>query len=221
MAHFSDDFIPFFKELTANNSKEWMDKNRKRYEKEVRDPFKEFVQDMILRIRQFDEEVGIKPRDAIFRINNDIRFNPDKPLYKSHVAAVISKRGRKNMNYPGFYFQLGPEQVMVAGGAYMIEKSALNTLRKQIAQDPQSFYKAVNDQQFKDAFGKIRGEENKRLPADLSEAAGEHPIIFKKQFYYSAEFSSDYISGDLLPDKLMEYWHAGRGFNEYLIETLY
>lgn len=221
MPHFSEDFISFFKELAANNSKGWMDENRKWYEKEVRDAFKEFVQDMILRVRQFDGEIEIDPKDAIFRINNDIRFNPDKPLYKNHVAAVVSKYGRKNMDYPGFYFQLGPEQIMVAGGAYMIEKPALDKLRRRIAQNPESYYEVVNTRKFKEAYGEIKGEENKRLPADLSDAAAKHPAIYKKQFYYSADISPDYITRDDLPEKLMEYWHAGRGFNEYLVESIY
>jgi len=51
MAYFTKDFIDFFKELSANNKKEWFDSNRQRYEKSVKQPFAEFVQEMIDRIR--------------------------------------------------------------------------------------------------------------------------------------------------------------------------
>ena len=37
--YFSPDFLQFFKELAANNHKEWFDENRKRYETVVKKPF--------------------------------------------------------------------------------------------------------------------------------------------------------------------------------------
>ena len=43
MVYFTADFIQFFKELAANNHKEWFDANRKRYEKEVKTPFAKLV----------------------------------------------------------------------------------------------------------------------------------------------------------------------------------
>lgn len=216
MGYFSENYRQFFKNLAENNSKEWMDEHRKVYEKEVRDPFKEFVRDMILRIRQHDEEVTIDPKDAIFRINNDIRFNPEKPLYKIHMAAVVSRYGRKNMNYPGFYFQLGPGMVAVAGGNYMIDKKHLARVRHAIANDPDTFYEVTNNSSFTARYDEVRGEENKRLPPDLSDAAEKHPVIFKKQFYYWAEEEPSLIEKENLPEVLMEYYLAGKPFSDWL-----
>ncbi len=47
MKHFSQEFLNFFIELAPNNNKDWFDANRSRYEKFVRDPFKDFVQHVI------------------------------------------------------------------------------------------------------------------------------------------------------------------------------
>ena len=47
MAYFTPDYQQFFKELAANNNKDWFDKNRKRYESVVRDPFESFVTELI------------------------------------------------------------------------------------------------------------------------------------------------------------------------------
>ena len=96
MAYFTKDFIDFFKELAANNKKEWFDFNRKRYEKSVKQPFAEFVQEMIDRIRADDPKVDISTKDAIFRINRDVRFSKDKTPYKTHMAAIVSARGKKD-----------------------------------------------------------------------------------------------------------------------------
>ena len=78
MRYFSDDFVKFFNELEQNNHKDWFDENRKRYEKEVKAPFKSFVTDFIVEIQKYDPEIMIKPKDAVFRINRDIRFSNNK-----------------------------------------------------------------------------------------------------------------------------------------------
>ena len=40
MSFFTADYLEFFKELAANNHKEWFDANRKRYETNVKETFK-------------------------------------------------------------------------------------------------------------------------------------------------------------------------------------
>ena len=102
MAFFTRDFIDFFKELSADNKKEWFDLNRKRYETSIKRPFAEFVQEMVDRIRADDPAVDISTKDAIFRINRDIRFSNDKTPYKTYMAALVSANGKKDKGTPGF-----------------------------------------------------------------------------------------------------------------------
>ncbi|HBF21638.1 MAG TPA: DUF2461 domain-containing protein, partial [Cryomorphaceae bacterium] len=52
MQYFTEDFLDFFKELAANNNKEWFDENRRRYKASVKEPFDHFVGDLILNIRK-------------------------------------------------------------------------------------------------------------------------------------------------------------------------
>lgn len=47
MQYFTNDYLEFFKELAANNNKEWFDANRKRYENSVKKPFQRFIDDLI------------------------------------------------------------------------------------------------------------------------------------------------------------------------------
>lgn len=43
MAYFDKDYAVFFSELEKNNTKEWFDGNRKRYERSIKNPFKSFM----------------------------------------------------------------------------------------------------------------------------------------------------------------------------------
>ncbi|MGZ5243066.1 MAG: DUF2461 domain-containing protein [Bacteroidia bacterium] len=216
MSYFTPAFINFFKDLSPNNSTEWFNENRKTYEKEVKKPFALFVEEMIKRIQQHEPDVQIKPADAITRINKDIRFSKDKTPYNTHVAANISAFGKKDKSYPGFYFQLSAEKISMFGGSYMVEPATLEKLRTYIAENPDAFAAAYNDKDFKEKFGEIQGEKSKRLPGEFQQMATEEPLIANKQFYYSAELKPELILDDTLPDKLMEYYLAGKKLNDFL-----
>ena len=215
MAYFTKDFIDFFKELSKNNKKEWFDSNRKRYEKSVKQPFAEFVQEMIDRIRADDPKVDISTKDAIFRINRDVRFSKDKTPYKTHMAAIISARGKKDKGFPGNYFQLGADELRIYGGAHMVEKEVLYRLRKQIVGNMKGFSNVLNAKEFKSKFGEIHGEQNKRIPGEFQAAAEKQPLIFNKGFYYFAKFDPKLLVDDNLTDTFMDYYHAGKPVNEF------
>ncbi len=54
MQYFTNDYLEFFKELAANNNKDWFDANRKRYENSVKKPFQLFIDDLIELLSKFD-----------------------------------------------------------------------------------------------------------------------------------------------------------------------
>ncbi len=216
MSYFNASFLKFFKELSKNNTTEWFNENRKTYEKEVKKPFSDFVEEMIGLIQKYDPEVQIKPSDAIMRINKDIRFSKDKTPYNTHVAANISKYGKKDKSYPGFYFQLSPEGIMMYGGAYVVESTTLPSIRNYISNNLKDFSAAYNDISFKQKFGNILGEQHKRVSTEFQGITEKEPLIANKQFYYSASLKPDIITSNTLPDELMEYYLAGKSVNDFL-----
>ncbi len=203
-----------------DNSKAYFDARRKMYQVAVREPFVELVGDMIMRIREYEPEVDIAPKDAIFRINRDIRFSKDKSPYKTHMGAHISRGGRKDHQYPGHYFQLGHDKVMVAGGVYMPDKDGVQKVRAHIARDPEGFDRAVNDPAFKRTFGKVQGDRLKRVPSEFKEAAVTQPFVANKQWYNMVEIDPGVIVTDELPDVLMDRYLAGQVVAAYLREAL-
>lgn len=217
MAWFSPDFNRFFIELAANNNKDWFHANRTRYENVVKQPFERFVGEMITRVAKVDPKVRIEPREAIFRINRDVRFSKDKAPYKLNRSALISAAGRKDMNAPGIYFELGPEVVRIYGGAYMPDKDALIRIRSRIAKDLTKFRKLREDKDFIKRFGTVQGEANKRLPPEFQAAAAKEPLLYNKQFYYGAELPPKLVTSPKLPDLLMEHYAAMAPMNAFLL----
>ena len=48
MKYFNESYNLFFKELAANNNRDWYHENKSSYEKEVKKPFEAFVADLIV-----------------------------------------------------------------------------------------------------------------------------------------------------------------------------
>ena len=218
--YFTRDFLDFFKELAANNHKEWFDDNRKRYEKNVKDPFKHFVSDLIHEISKDDPRIDIEAKDAIFRINRDIRFSKDKTPYKLDRSAIISAAGRKDHSIPGFYLSLGPANTYLGGGAYFLKPEQLQKLRSHISRNNREFEKLINQDAFTAHFDGIKGEKNKRLPKEFTEAAEKQPLLYNKQFYYMAECPAKWAVADDLMDRCLEYYRASFPIQNFLFEAV-
>jgi uncharacterized protein (TIGR02453 family) len=216
MAYFTDDFNRFFKDLAKNNNKEWFDANRKRYEASVKKPFQDFVTEAIARIAKHDKAIAIEAKEAIFRINRDIRFAKDKTPYKLNCSAIISPEGRKDHAVPGIYFELGPESVKFFGGAYQPEKDQLERIRTAIMRDGKALRKVIDAPGFKGLLGEVKGEANKVLPPEFKAHFAKEPLIANKQFYVGAERPAKWVSDPKLMDVLMEHYMALRPFNAWL-----
>ncbi len=220
MKYFTKDYLNFFKELASNNNKDWFDKNRKRYENTVREPFKIFISDLIDEVSKQDPEVQIEPKEAIFRINRDIRFSKDKTPYKLNNSAIISKTGRKDKSYPGLYIELGPEKLGIYGGVYMPDTKQVQKIRQHIVGNTEVFSKIILNKDFKQKFGEIQGNKHKRLSKEFLESAKDQPLLFNKQWYHLANLSPNKITGDDLIDIILEYNNAALPLKKFLIDAL-
>lgn len=220
MAWFTDDYNRFFKDLAKNNNKEWFDANRKRYEKSVKQPFEAFVTEAIKRIAKHDKRVAIGPKEAIFRINRDIRFSKDKTPYKLEASAIISPTGRKDHTVPGIYFALGPESVKFYGGCYMPDKEQLTRIREAILRDGKGLRKIIGAKPFIALFGEVQGEANKVLPGEFKAHAAKEPLIANKQFYVGAEKPSKLVTDPKLMETFMDHWLGMCAFNTWLEKAI-
>lgn len=222
MTYFTQDYIDFFIELSRNNHKDWFDANRKRYETIVKKPFYAFVDAVIGELKKTDRSISMTAKDAVFRINKDIRFSADKSPYKLHMAASISNTHKKDFQNPGIYFQFSAEGIFIASGIYQPDKPTLESIRNHIAHHLQKFDKLLKDKDFKKYFhGEIQGEKNKIVPKDLKEAAGKQPYIYNKQFYYASEYDApEKIFDKKLLQLIVQHYHAAEPMNKFLKEAL-
>ena len=181
------------------------------------DKWKNNISQNLIAALKKDAELGdLKAGDCIFRINKDVRFSKDKSPYKLQMSALVVKGGKKQMQDPGLYVELGPEFLNIYTGFYMPEKEQLLKIRKKIASDPNGFVRIINDKAFKQSFGEVRGEKSKILPKELKEAAKEQELIFNKQFYLVHQVDAEKILEDDLLVYILRHFKAAVQFNRFL-----
>lgn len=220
MAYFSKAFIKFFKDLEKNNNRDWFLANKAIYLKEVKTPMESFIADLIGQIAHDDNRITQTAKEAIFRINRDVRFSIDKSPYKTHTSAAISAGGKKDFVMPGTYIELSYDGLGVYGGIYQPEKENLQKIREYIANNLTEFAKLLKEPGFVKYYGSIRGEQNKKVPKEFAEFILEQPLILNKQFYYFTRIGKEVLTADNLLVEVMERYFAAKNMKNFLTEAV-
>jgi uncharacterized protein (DUF2461 family) len=104
----------------------------------------------------------------------------------------------------------------VGGGCYALSARNLKKLRQKIASKPEELFALIEEPRFKQTYGEIQGQKNKTLPQDLQALAKQLPLLYNKQFYFSANLSRDQILAPRLLEELTELYCAASPLIQYL-----
>jgi uncharacterized protein (TIGR02453 family) len=132
----------FLAALRDNNDPAWFKPRKAVYEAEVLAPLRALIGDAGAALREAGIPLVGDPARAVFRIYRDVRFSPDKRLYKTHAGAVLTRSGNKRD--PGLlYLHVEPGASMVAAGFWHPEPVLLQRLRRAIVANPGEFLDIV------------------------------------------------------------------------------
>ena len=84
--HISPRLFGFLKDLKKNNDRAWFEENRDRYERDVKEPLRQFILDFAKPLGRISPHFRADPRRSMFRIHRDVRFSRDKSPYKTNAA---------------------------------------------------------------------------------------------------------------------------------------
>lgn len=220
MIFFEVDFLNFLAELEVNNDRDWFNANKNRFKTKVEAPFQTFIERVIELLQKEDPRIIMTPKESIFRIYKDIRFSKDKSPYKTHMSALISAFGRKEISAPGIYLEFKADSFHIYSGIYEPGPEVLYKLRNYIANHLNEFKKLYLSKSFIDRFGEIRGEKNKLLPKEFKTVATIEPLMYNKAFYYTCGFDSELIMKDGLDKLILKVYKDAKPMNDFLERSL-
>jgi len=197
--------LGFFRGLREHNDPAWFKPKKAVYEAEVLVPLRQLV----VAVAAALEEAGLKlvgdPQRSIFRIYRDVRFSPDKRLYKTHAGAVLTRSGGKRD--PGLlYLHLEPGESMVAAGFWHPEPPLLARLRRAILDDPEFFVAMAG--RLAAAGHPIASDDRLSRPPRGFEAAKGTPVadyVCWKSFTAHAALSDAEMQSPALVDRILGF----------------
>ena len=195
----------FFSELRDNNDPAWFKPRKSIYETEVLTPFRELIAAVGAALQDVEIPLVGDPQRSIFRIYRDVRFSPDKRLYKTHAGAVLTRSGGKRD--PGLlYLHVAPGESMVAAGFWHPEPALLARLRRAIFDDPEGFL-AIADRLAGAGYPLASDERLSRPPRGFEAAKGTpaEPYVCWKSFTAHAPVTDAEMQSATLVDRVIDF----------------
>ena len=216
------DLFKFLKALKKNNDRAWFEKNKGRYEAQVKFPLLQFIADMQPGLRKISPHLVADPRPvggSLFRIYRDVRFSKDKSPYKTFAAVHFRHEAAKDVHAPGLYVHLDPGEVFLGAGIWRPEKDALAAIREALIDRSAEWKKLCNAKAFRDHLD-LSGDSLKRPPKGFDP---EHPLIEdlkRKDFCVVSSLNEQDVANGDLPTKFLEFCRRSKPFMKFLTSAV-
>jgi uncharacterized protein (TIGR02453 family) len=198
----------FLNELRDNNDPAWFKPRKALYEAEVLGPFGELIIAVGAALREARLPLVGDPRRGIFRIYRDVRFSPDKRLYKTHAGAVLTRSGGRRD--PGvLYIHVAPGQSMAAAGFWHPEPALLTRFRRAVLDDPDGFLAIAGRLAAADC--PLSSDDRLSRPPRGFEAARGTPVadyVGWKSFTAHHPLSDAEMQSPALVDRIADFAHT-------------
>src|SRR4029077_9147573 len=183
----------------------WFKPRKSVYETEVLAPLRHLVVAVGAALESAGMPLVGDPHRAIFRIYRDVRFSPDKRLYKTHAGAVLTRSGHKRD--PGLlYLHVAPGESVVAAGFWHPEPDLLLRLRHAILDYPEAVLAVVDG--VAAAGGPLSSDERLSRPPRGFEAAKGTKVaeyVGWKSFTAHAPLSDPEMQSPALVDRIVDF----------------
>lgn len=221
-AGFSRELEGFLTDLQANNSRDWFEANRDRYDAAFLEPAKAFVEAMAGELDSLMPGLTAEPKinGSIRRLNRDTRFSKDKRPYHDHMHLIFWK-GEKANTSPGYHLVLRAAGGGIGAGQWVLTDSELATYRAEVmtAKGAASLRKAI-------AIGEAMPGQSldkaalKRVPKGFDGAPDPDLLRYKGVVVRGDLPETDQLYGPGCIDLVMEHFRAMTPLMEWLDERV-
>jgi len=215
--------LKFLKDLKVNNSKEWLDENRVKYDFTKNDILT-LTEQLITAVADFDNTISnayLDPKKCITRLNRDLRFAKDKTPYKTDYYIVLNKDGKNSPS--AFYFlHIEPYNCFVGGGVYNPQPEQLKKIRQEIDYAFDEWTAIIKDKLFKKTFpsGINNSGVLSRTPKEFDEENKASEFLKMKGFYTMEKLTDKEIMSEDTFKRINSYFKATKPLVDFLNKAI-
>lgn len=213
--------LDYLTALSEHNEREWYHAHKTEY-KEANAEFESLLQELILRIGEFDSSIlHNQPKDLTFKLVRDTRFSHDKSPYNPAFRAHISSKGKLPVPV-GYYLMIKPGGQSFLGGGLFADmfKDATAMVRDYIAANGNEWEALLGDPDFRKYFT-VQGTSLKKVPAGYDK---EHPqaefLKYKSWYLEYPVTDTEFGDGEAFLNHAVRVYQIMKPFNDYLNRAL-
>lgn len=220
--YFTPKLFRFLRDLDENNDRAWFKAHQADYERYVREPALDFINDFAAPLKGISEHFIADTRKvggSLFRIQRDTRFGKDKTPYKQNTGMQFRHLMAKDAHAPGFYLNLQPGECYMGVGLWRPETKVAYQIREKINADPTVWKRASRGKRFTDVFS-LGGDSLVRPPRGFEE---DHPLIDdlkRKDFIASVRLTQKQVTSDRFLEDFTDYNKRAVSFMRFLCEAV-
>ncbi len=222
--YFTPAVFVFLRELTANNDREWWEKNKNRYVSIIREPALDLIADLGEQLERISPYLTADTRvsgGSLMRPHRDMRFAKGAP-YKTNVGIHFRHAAGKDVHAPGLYVHLEPGGSFAGAGLWRPEAAVARRIRQAIHDDPSGWREAAHSPPFTD-FWSLDGPEYDRLrrvPKELSDRDHPYPDDLRlRSFTAATRLTQKQVTSAGFADELLERFEKAAPFTRFLCEA--
>ena len=182
-AGFTADSFEFLSDLAANNSRDWFEANRARYETTWKTPALDLIDALAEPMSKLDPPLKAEARinGSLRRINRDVRFSKDKSPYNARMHLIFWAGSHPNRS-AAFHFVLSPNGIGYGAGVFGLDAAALKAIRNRIINPVERANLLQAIDRGEKSHCAFETPELKRLPAGFSGNENWEHLLRRKVF---------------------------------------
>lgn len=175
----SEDSLKFLKTAHKQKTREWLDKNKDRYELVLKKPFVQLATEIKKELTPIARGYHF-PSKGLGRIRRpEFKVKAGEAIYKDWISLIASKPSASRFeSNPHLFFGLFPnekDQILVAAGLWQPTSRQTRLIRELIDTEPEAFQKLFKSKKFKERFPKgfFMEDQGVKVPRGF---APDHPF---------------------------------------------
>ncbi len=126
MLLFTEKTLSFLRNLKENNTREWFDKHKAEFQKNIQQPAKTYLEGVCLYLKNVS---GKTFTGKNFGIQNTTRFNDDNAPYNTYIRMMFFSQNDISTLHPSFFLSIEPEAIFFGVGNYQFTPQELRAFR--------------------------------------------------------------------------------------------
>jgi len=214
--------LQFYRDLEANNNRDWFMEHKQDYIDYVQNPAIAFTGTMGTHLKSIAPNIIADLRTngagSLMRIYRDTRFAKDKTPYKTNLGIIFWEGMGKKTENPGFYFHVTPYGLGLYCGVQTFTKEMLASYRKAVdiessGEELSQIMAAINA-----AGCQIGGDQYKRVPTGFESDHPRAELLKYKGLHASlSDMDPNLITKPEFMDYTFEQWRKMAPLHHWLV----